>query len=272
MSSSPPDLAGLQSAFLDALDGSRPIDPTAVFLAPPSGTAAARWHVYESAYTTRLVDALEHDFPAVARIAGRDAFQGACVRYLRARRPRSHDLGRAGDRFAAWLPTDALAGRLPFVPDLAQFEWALAEAFVAEDASPARWDDLAARGADALAETILAPLPGTRVIRSAWPLPDLHELQQVADGLVDVPIDGRPATLVVFRRNLEATWQILTEGEADFLDSLNSGRTLASLIDALGDDAQPAQIDELVATSRRMIDASILRASHPLPPSEIPRP
>jgi len=264
MPASPPDLAGVQAALLGAIGGELAIDPEALFLAPPSGTAAARWHVYESGHVTRLVEAIGNDLPAVVRILGPAAFEAACARYLRACPPRSHDIGRAADRFAGWLAEDPLAARLPFLPDLARFEWALAEAFIAEDAKAARWDDLAAADPESLAMTEIATLPGTQVIRSPWPLSELHELRDVADDEVDVALEEKPTTLVVHRHELEATWQAVSEEDASFLESLGSGCTLASLIDALGEDAQAAQVDELVGAFRRMVDASILRVLPPV--------
>ena len=109
--------------------------------------------------------------------------------------PRSYDLGQAGDRLASFLQQDPLIERLPFLPDLARLEWAVAEAFVATNAQPLRWEELAGLDPAEVASLPLRTIPGTAVVRSEWPLLDIWRLRDVPDEEVDLDVTGRPSTV-----------------------------------------------------------------------------
>lgn len=127
------DLAQLQHAFQnhvlegdDAIAGA--IDGTDAAPAP------ARLAVYASAYRLRLVDALAHNYPRLQQWLGADAFASIANEYLRVH-PSTHASVRwFGDRLAGFLATRH--SDRPALAELAQFEWALAAAFDAEDIDP----------------------------------------------------------------------------------------------------------------------------------------
>jgi hypothetical protein len=95
-------------------------------------SAAARVRIYAEMYFVRLRDALAHDYAALARALGADAFDALARRYLAAHpsdRPSLRDLGRHLPGFARHEPDP-----LPvWQAELAQLEWAMIEAFDATD-------------------------------------------------------------------------------------------------------------------------------------------
>jgi hypothetical protein len=231
-------LQELETGVIGDLMGSEPATPEdrATILAPaPAGTLEERWHVYASGYLARLVEAVENDYPAVRRILGEGPFRSLVARYARSCPPRSYDIGRAGDRLAEFLETDPLAETLPFLPDLARFEWALAEAFVAADDLPLSWDVIASLPPDAVADLPLALHPGVAVVRSQWPLFELRDCQDLSDEAVAIPVQGRPVDALVYRRGLDVARRALACGEADLLMRIRAGETLGRLTDVAGD-------------------------------------
>ena len=164
-----------QARFLRALreGGDAPATyPPAGFRQPPGDTLEARWGIYRDGYLTRLVEAIRDDYPAVERIVGPEAFKSICRRYLAASPPSSYDIGRAADRLAEHLGSDPDAIKLPFLPDLARFERALARANVAPDAEPLDWSGIASLGPERVADMPLRAAPATSLVRSPWPLHD----------------------------------------------------------------------------------------------------
>jgi hypothetical protein len=236
--------------LLDDLAGRRlrsPAERAAVFAAPPRGTLEERWHVYTSGYRARLVEALENDYPATRRILGEDAFRSLAARYVRRHAPRSHDIGRAGDRLASFLDSDALTRELPFLPDLARFEWMLAEAFVARDGPPLAWGELAGLGPEAVAQMSFRLRPGVSVIRSAWPLFDLRSCLDLPDEAVSIPVEGRPCNAVVYRSGLEVRRRAVDDAEARLLERAREGLRPADLAK---DGKDQTEVDRLVERFR----------------------
>lgn len=257
-----PALRDLQERFLSSLrqeDGPAGLADSGLFLAPPRGSAGERWQVYREAYRLRLTEAIGNDHPATARILGPEAFAGMIRRYLAAHPPASHDIGRAGARLADYLPGDRLAEKLPFLPDLARFEQALADAVIAADPPPFSRDGLAALDPDLLFESPLALASGAAFLASDWPLGDLWELRDRPDDEVALEVEGRPAQVAVFRDGLAVRWRAADADEAALLAAAGRGENLADLLDSgalgLSEEAAP----RLIATFLRLVESSILR-------------
>jgi hypothetical protein len=214
------------------------------FLAPPTGGVEHRWAIYSSGYVARLVEALENDYPAVRRILGEGPFGSLTARYVRRFPPRSFDIGRAGERLATFLGEDALAAELRFLPDLARYEWSLAEAFVAADSVPLAWSELTALGPEAVADATFRLRPGTALIRSSWPLLELWGAKDLADADVSIPLEGSPCTVLVDRDGLEVRHRLVGEADARFLEAASHGLRLPALLRGAADETEAAGLVE----------------------------
>jgi len=242
-----PRLRLLQQDFLAGLRGRLApawTEPAGPFLAPPTGDVERRWAIYSSGYVARLVEALETDYPAVRRILGEEPFGSLVERYVRRFSPRSFDIGRAGDRLAEFLEQDPLAADLPFLPDLARFEWSLAEAFVAADSQPLAWSDVAALGPEAVADARFRLRRGTTLVRSSWPLVALWAAKDLADKDVDVPLEPAPTTVLVHRAGLEVRRHLVGEADAGFLEAAATGLRLFDLLSEASGEARAAELVE----------------------------
>lgn len=228
---------------------------------PPQGTVESRWHIYASGYLARIVETLEHDYPAVKRILGNFHFRALTERYLITHSPRSFDLRYAGDRLASFLEQDSLIEKLPFLPDLAKLEWLLSEAFVAKDPEPLLWSDLQTMAPQAVSELPLALNPGTAVIRSAWPIIDIRNLKDKSDDEVSLTVEGRPSIALVYRHELQARCRNLDEEDAQFIEAAAEGTSLAAIETTLankevdGDD--PIAVQKLLERFRRLLDEGL---------------
>jgi len=254
-------LKDLQQCLLSTLTCGSAMDERsaeACFREPPRGRIADRWHIYAAGYLTRLGEALENDYPALRRIVGRHPFDALVRRYARSHPPRSHDLGLAGDRLPRFLEADGLSRKLPFLPDLARLEWALAQAFVSEDARPLRWDDLQAMDAESVSEMHWRLMPGTTVLRSEWPLIELWECKDRSDREISVAVEGRPSIVLVFRRSYQAHCAPVDHAFARFVEAAADGATLAGLREALAPDGDPAATREFLQDFRRMIGEGLV--------------
>ena len=264
------DLRSLQASFLGDLTAHEPrteTDRAALFAAPPQGDIERRWGIYTFGYLARLAEAIENDYPATRRILGEGAFRSLAARYLERHPPHSFDIGRAGDRLAAFLETDPLAADLPFLPDLARFEWSLAEAFIAADREPLAWSDLARLGPEAVADAVFRPRPGTAVIRSRWPLLDLSATQDLADREVSIAVEGRPCVVLVYRQDLEVRRRLVDEPDARFLETAGRGIRLAGLLD---EAANSADADRLVERFRLWVMEGVFEKPGTPPEAAVP--
>ncbi len=238
-----------QRAFLDDLeaeDGGDPAERVLRFDSPPRGTVEERWHVYAHGHRRRIVDLMRQEYPAVLRVLGREAFDAVAGRYLAARPPAGPGTGDSGDGLGDFLATHPLSRGLPFLADLARLERAVSEAFVAGDAEPFRWADLARLGRDAALAARLALVPGARVIRSPWPVLDIWESRFLPPEEVAVELEGRPAVVLVRRQGFRVRATRLEPDVAELAEALaapsasGGGATLGRLASPAARTGSPA--------------------------------
>lgn len=244
-------LRGLQRTMLEGILGMAEPAPERLrrlLRDPPRGDADERWHIYATGLQARGREAVENDYPALAKVLGPGALASLVARYLKRHPPISFDIGRLGASLASFLESDPLREELPFLADLARLEWALAEAFVATDEDPWRWQDLAGLGPEQVAELPLRLRAGTARIHSDWPVHAVWSCRYRPLDEIDIPMErGRHAVLVT-RNDLDMVCRSLDRAEEAVLDvARRSGR----LGDAVAEGAQPR---ELVGAFRRLVE------------------
>lgn len=253
-------LGTVQTFFLGELLGRKTFGPDRRrrhFRTPPQGTVENRWHIYSSGYHTRIIEAIENDYPATLRIMGAGPFGSLVHRYLDKHPPRAFDLRYAGELLSSFLRHDPVVTELPFLPDLAWLEWLLAEAFVAGDAVPLLWSDLQAMDPEAVSELRLALNPGTFVIRSSWPLLDIWRLKDNNEGQISLDVVGRPSVVLVFRSGLKALCRNIEELDARIVEAAEAGASLEEIQAALAGGEHPEVVGRLLESFRRLVDEGI---------------
>jgi hypothetical protein len=260
-----PLLGETQAAFLGDLTGRRTrsgFERAMAFRRPPRGSVEDRWHVYAHGYRARIAEVFSLEYAAVRRILGAEAFAALVERYLDVFRPRSFDLGRAGERLPTFLEFDRLTLELPFLPDLARLERRLSAAFTAADGEPARWEDLRRLSPGELLEIGFGLMPGVSVLRSPWPLDELWACRFEEDAAVSVPLAGPPARVLVFRVDGRVRVERVGDDEAAIVEAASCGAaTLADLQELTGAIADAAGSARLVEAFRALAERDVFTIS-----------
>jgi hypothetical protein len=242
-SESAPSLRDLQQG-LAALLAPWPTDggpDVARWLAPPPlGTLAHRLAAYRDGYPARVREALADVYPALEHLLGAGHFAALAERYLVAVRPATRNLNHAGRALPGYLDGDELTRPLPFLPDLARLEWAVACAFHAREVRPLDARAIAAIPAEAWERVQLRFQPAVAVITSTWPVLDLLRAVDVPREEIDLPVTGRPQHVLVLRRDLEVRCETIAPPQARALTALMAGTPLGTVtaeLDTAGVDA-----------------------------------
>jgi hypothetical protein len=254
-------LRALQRSLLQDLNGlmaREPAERAADFGAPPAGGVEDRWQVYADGYVARLVEALESDYAALLRILGPDPFAALVERYVRAFPPRSYDLSRAGDLLPEHLSVDPIAVALPFLPDLARLERAVAEAFIAPDAEALTWEALVEEAPENITILPLVLAPGVALLPSRWPVVSLWLTRDQADDAVALDLEKNPETALVFRRGYAVVCARLDAKEASFVAALTGGAATLTMLEArLASAGGAPEIASLLTTFRSFVERGL---------------
>ena len=257
-----PETLRLQQTLLEDLTGKRPrsaAERAVVFRRPHRGTVEERWHIYSHGYLARIIDAAGLEYAATRRILGDAAFASLLERYLAVFPPRSFDLSRVGDRLTSFLEFDRLSVELPFLPELARLERAISEAFVARDAEPVTWTQLASLGAGAAADLRFALAPGVALLRSDWPLHEIWTCRlEEDDDAVSIALEGRPSNVLVYRQDARVRVDAISDGEAALVEAARIGDASLEDLEALSQAGTP---DRLVRDFRALVAREVFVSS-----------
>jgi hypothetical protein len=219
-----------------------------------------RLAVYSSAYFLRIRDSLRSDFGALARALGPAAFHDLVKSYLMVNPPSHPSLRYAGKELASFLETEPFAGifarRCAYVSDLARLEWALANAFDAEDASVLAREDLARVTPEAWSRLRLRTSPSLSVLSLRFPVHAVRERfdQEREEESWDTPppLEAEETQLRVWRREERVYYRAISALEAELLRSLQGGEEFAALCEraaqSAGEAGAAARTVELLET------------------------
>jgi hypothetical protein len=158
---------------LTASDNTRNRRADAGFVKPNDRLSALeRLEIYNRQYWYRVLDSLAEDFPGLAAILGRRAFDRLSRAYLTECPSQSFTLRNLGSRLEAWLRSNPqFAGRVPDLAlDMARLEWAHIEAFDNGAARVLGPEDLLELGPDFRA----ALQPYVRLLHLQYPVDNLR--------------------------------------------------------------------------------------------------
>jgi hypothetical protein len=119
-------LAELQSRMASALLAAEPAEqelPAALFTGANSGANGLR--VHRNTVLGAISNALRHSYAAVERLVGADFFDRLAVEYARAAPPRAPQLDEYGGDFPDFIGAFPGTETLPYLAELARFEWQL---------------------------------------------------------------------------------------------------------------------------------------------------
>ena len=244
------DLKTLQGAMAEKI-----LDPTATipldwFEALDGTDLGVRLDVYAEGYLVRVADSLVESFPALANILGASEMAMLTERYIAQLKDPSRNLNYIGRDLPNYLPRDSHSKSLPFLPDLARLEWAIAACFH-EDHSEcldlercSHWDALR------WGRARMTFQPGTCVIRSQWPLLALRETRHQERNSIDLDLDlgGDECVVMISRLQFEVMVEAVDQQEAQAFERLNAGETLGAVMAAFAKSGRSAEtVTELFA-------------------------
>ncbi len=206
--------------------------------------------IYRNTVLKGCIDALQANYPAVARLVGTEWFRAAAAVYARAHPPRVPMLLEYGEDFAAFLDAFEPAAELPYLPGVARVDRFWTEAHAARDEAPLTAQALAGLDAGRLATARLRPHASARWAWFEVPAYTIWSRQRSECGETEVDWHGEGALIV--RPADSVQWIALGRADCAFLDACLQGKTLAQ---AAGAAVAAAPDVDLAALMARLLQA-----------------
>ena len=193
--------------------------------------STARLGIYRNHFFTTLRGLLQGAFPVVCRLVDERFFAYAAHEYVREHPPRSRCLVKYGADFAEFLADFEPCKALPYLADVARFEWALNIAASVREAAPLPPQVLAEVPTNEAACVALRLQPSLSYVSSPWPIDAIWQANQENEvPLVDLASGG--ARLEVRRVGDSVGWLRLEPATLAFRTALADGLVLAAAMAA----------------------------------------
>jgi hypothetical protein len=216
-------LAQFQHDFTVAL-GAPDAEPTPELAAL---TRQPGFMVYRHTVMKSCIDALQANYPTVARLVGEPWFRAAAGVFAGQNRPHDPCLLHYGAGFSEFLAGFEPAASLPYLPGVARLDRMRTECHVAPDTSVLDSDSLTELAPQALAGCVLRPHPAARW---AWfeegPVFSIWRANNESDGRIG-HLEWQAEGGLLVRATDTVAWIPLDAAGTAFLDVCHAGGTLA---------------------------------------------
>lgn len=223
-------LVDQQRALQRAIASGRDAGP--LLRAPPEREPLL--HIYQNAYTARLIGALRDNFGVLPQVMGDEAFGALALAYVAEHPSRQASIRWFGDKLPQFM-----AGNEPLVPhpalsDLARMEWALRSAFDAANGETLDAASLAAVPADQWPYLSFEALPSVQLLAMNWAVEPVWRAMQLVDvesgdePELPEPVQ-HPHALLIWRQGLENRWRSMDPMAAELLQAAMAGSKFGEL-------------------------------------------
>ena len=229
------DPMAAQQALWDAIHGGRAADGAAHFQSDARLDAAGRMQIYADMYETRLLEAMQHDFPWTAQLIGDAAFVEVVRAYVHAHPLRAFTLREVGAHFPEFLTMQNLRADVAEVARLERMRGAVS---IAADTEVLAVEVLGRYGPN-IVEMRCVFSPTMQHVAA------VHDVCGVIDALVATrmppEVVAQACELVAWRRDDQVFHTALGGPAAEALRAASAGESIAAVCDVFAACPQPAQ-------------------------------
>jgi len=207
------------------------IDPVLMNGIIPGGSLAsdAALEVYRTGHIVRLTEALGETFEAVWWVAGDDDYFRLAKEFLLTHSSTSYNLSDFGKSFPAFLDTRQPFSDLPFLADLARFEWVFKEVFHLPPHTSLSLDHFTQYP---LSENLRLTFgPSVRLFHSPHSIYDIWKLRGTIQESLPENMWRNPQWLLCYKHQQQVYIKDVSEPEYVLLDHLCSGASIEESLD-----------------------------------------
>jgi hypothetical protein len=192
----------------------------------PGGSLSsdAALEVYRTGHIVRLTEALGETFEAVWWVAGDDNYFRLAKEFLLTRSSASYNLSDFGQSFPDFLAERQLFSDLPFIADLARFEWVFKEVFHLPPHTSLTPEHFQEQGLSG--NLRLSFGPSVRLFRSAYSVYEIWKIRGTIQESLPEKDWGKPQWLLCYKHQQQVYVKHLGEPEYLLLNHLYSGASI----------------------------------------------
>ena len=186
---------------------------------PKGRPAGRRYNVYRNNVVVSLSEALAAAFPVVQKLVGEQFFTAMAGAFVRQHPPTTPLMIYYGEAFPDFLRTFPPVAQLPYLPDVAQLEYARRKSYHSADAAPCAPDKLALLQAEGIENRQLILHPSLQILRSTYPIFSIWRINSTND---QTPVTQTAEIVMIARPAAEVVMHKIDDAAATFIEALQT--------------------------------------------------
>ncbi len=204
-----------------------------------------RLDIYAQAYRLRLLEALQDSFPALHTLLGDERFEALAFDYIATHPSHHFSIRYFGHELASFLSSSDNYTDNTLLSEMAEFEWAIRNAFDAADQQPASIETLINIPPEQWATLTFRFHPSTQRIDLQWDAPKLWQAIEEDSSPIQPTQNNYPIPWLIWRHGLTTHYRSLDVDEAWAIDAALHQAGFAAICEGLCE-----WIDEMYAAER----------------------
>ena len=226
------NLKKLQRDFSDSVLHAQIDDATESQISADKISKKAAFGIYINNYYGGLTKVLEQTYPVINKLVGEKFFRATAREFIKSNTPASGNLDDYGNGFDIFLKNFPHTKSLPYLPDVAEFEWKYHLCQLSDETAPLTEKDFASLTPENYFELRFTFNPSAHFFSSKFPI--LKIWQQNQEPIKDpetINLDEGGNNLIMVRKNREVSFVPLDETESKLLQSLQNGKCFSDAFD-----------------------------------------
>lgn len=204
--------------------------------------------IYQNNYVETAINAMGISFPSVKAIMDEEEFRSLCYAYLKAFPKRCFDWADYGQAFSQFMLSIDELGSVPFLPELANFDWRCRQL---ERAAEQHFDaeSFALMQTQSLDTMRFKVAPGLQIMQALFPIIEMHEVLaqpslnqqhfQQLDSFIKTAIKTAEfRSIVMWRKEYKAELAYISGAQLNATQDLIEQRSIHNVLKHFADDEQ----------------------------------
>ena len=197
--------------------------------------------VHKQGYIARLTEALGETFEGTWFVMGDELFFNICEEYIKENKSEQYNLSNYGENFPNFLEQYRDMIAIPFVQDMARFDWLFKVLFHKKQHTPLPANELQRIETEPDLSFILGS--AVALFSSQFSIYRFWSLRNQSESEMGDINYNSSEHLLLYKQNEEIFVKELSTVQFDIISSLKSGKTVTSVLEIVNDENQ----DDLVS-------------------------
>ena len=239
-------LEKLQQTFQAHVLKPNPSDSNSWVSAEGRASPEKQLSIYSYAYHARLNEVLANDFPVVLAAIGEDSFNQLTADYIETQPSKYFSLRDFGARLANFInkliQQQSKWNEMPWLYELAVFEWSLGQAFDATDDNIFTEQDMATIVPESWPELKFTLHASVQRLDFEW---NVIEMWQALTAETPIEVTAKKSSTspwLVWRENLSTHFRSMEQGEQTTFDTLAKGGDFTDICESLANTINEEEV------------------------------